>query len=115
MGAACRPGGARDCDDGDTCTRDSCEARAGCVHAPVQGHDAVACCLPKVALDCSVKKIRRRLAKQWGRAAHALVAAVRTPAPRREKRLQRALDRLQALRRRCPDGPPPPDCFNQGV
>ncbi|MCC6620154.1 MAG: hypothetical protein IT385_02805 [Deltaproteobacteria bacterium] len=35
-GAGCvGGGGARDCDDGDACTADACEAASGCAHAPL--------------------------------------------------------------------------------
>src|SRR5206468_3010240 len=73
-----RPGPAAACDGGDCSTQDSCQSPIGCMHEPVVGLDATGCCLTLVPLDCSVKKIQKKLAKQLRKANHALEAA-RTP------------------------------------
>jgi hypothetical protein len=36
-GGTCQPGATPNCDDGNTCSLDSCEAGVGCYHLPVQG------------------------------------------------------------------------------
>ena len=42
----CDPGNPSACNDGDTCTRDSCDPATGCVHTPItSGIDAVTCSL----------------------------------------------------------------------
>ena len=39
----CDPQNPAACSDGNTCTSDSCDPVAGCVHTPVTGFDAVTC------------------------------------------------------------------------
>jgi Dictyostelium (slime mold) repeat len=40
---ACDPASPTACQDGNSCTRDSCDPTLGCVHTPVVGVDAVSC------------------------------------------------------------------------
>jgi hypothetical protein len=67
-------------------------------------------------LDCSKRKIARKLEKQWKHATRAL-EAVRTPGSgpgkqkRQQKKLDRALKELRALRNDCPDGIAVPTCL----
>ncbi len=107
------------CDDGDCLTIDRCEAGVGCRNEPSTGIGRTDCCLGKVSRECSDRKIAKRIAKQWRKADQA-VAAVQTPKPdrgsKRQKRLDRAINRLKAFLRQCPDGAPLPECLKaQGV
>ena len=47
----CHPGAPADCDDGDACTADSCDAEVGCTHAPTGG---AGCCVADVDCDDGV-------------------------------------------------------------
>jgi hypothetical protein len=42
----CTPGGARNCDDNDVCTVDTCDPATGCVHTPIPG-----CCRNNAECD----------------------------------------------------------------
>jgi hypothetical protein len=118
-GDECRAVGPVDCSDGNPCTDDRCDSERGCLHPPLEGVAGLGCCLQTMPLECSRRKIARKLAKQWKQATRAL-EAVRTPGagPGRQKRQQKKLDRalkvLRALRNDCPDGIAVPACLRAG-
>jgi hypothetical protein len=104
-GGVCMPGTAPACDDGNACTRDSCDRAAGCVHAVETGYASVRCRLDAIALRLQqagqaevAASVRTRLSRLVGKARVKLDAAERAGSGRPLlKGLKAAGKQLKAL------------------
>jgi hypothetical protein len=93
VAGVCQTQPSPECDDNDTCTADSCDDTAGCVHTPKTSYDAVACRLDAMiamvdgaAADAVKAKFRKQVRKKLG-VAETKLGKARTASCRKAKTL----------------------------
>ena len=88
----CNPG---NCDDGDPCTADACDASAGCVHPPIEGVTGATCVCQRTAPQvCAGRSIPKALATKASKACTLLGKAAGASKPKKVSKLLKQASKL---------------------
>lgn len=83
----CVSGGAGSCDDGDSCTLDTCGSDGRCRHEPPPALDGVRCLCGRLPAACESERIPARITHRFARGCADLARAADTSRPRRARAL----------------------------
>src|SRR5262249_10289997 len=110
----CTAGTPLQCEDGDTCTEDTCAPEAGCQHTPLEGLASISCVLDRGLPSCPGIELPRSIERRFERAQQLVTRSGRVGRVQRQRALvHRAIRALKSAfsaaqrNRRLP-----PDCAN---